>query len=206
MRGRLGSVAWQAQGGCGVPDVEPRHHRLKEGRLLLVVDVDHPDDFVGFGCSRVLPDYVVKVLLLVLGSGPWNDRSVAPLGLVHRGDVVIHVKARQAGGGVEDARGLAAVVLVVRVVSTTERVQPIVNGEVPDVVVPCHHLAEIALVVLDVVLQAGDSVVDVHQFAHVEGFCQESPAERQSRVGAVQTGRYVVEVLDQVAGVPVVVD
>ena len=135
----------------------------------MVVDVDHPDDLVGFGCARTLPDYVVQVLLFVLGCGPWNDWPVAPLGLVYCGDVVIHVKARQAGGGVEDACGLAAVVLVVRVVSTTERVQPVVDGEVPDVVVPCHHLAELALVVLDVVLQAGDSVVDIHQFVHVEG-------------------------------------
>ena len=96
----------------------------------------------------------------------------------------------------EDTCGLAAVVLVVCIVRTTEGVQPVVDGEVPDVVVPSHHLTELTLVVLDVVFQTGDSVVDVREVAHLKCAGQEGPAECESRVRAMQAGRYVVEVLD----------
>ncbi len=106
----------------------------------------------------------------------------------------------------EDTCSLAAVVLVVCIVRAAKGVQSVVDSEVPDVVVPSHHLAEFTLVVLDVIFQTGDSVVDVREVAHVEGAGQEGPAEREPGICAVQAGRYVVEVLNQVAGIPVVVD
>ena len=88
----------------------------------------------------------------------------------------------------EDTCSLAAVVLVVCIVRATERVQPVVDSEVPDVVVPSHRLTEFTFVVLDVVFQTGDSVVDVREVAHVEGAGQEGPAERESGICAVQAG------------------
>ena len=85
----------------------------------------------------------------------------------------------------EDASGLPTVVLVIGIVSASERIEPVVDGEVPDFVVPRDGLAEAPLVVLDVVLEVRDAVVDVGQLVHVEGFDQEGPAEREAGVGPV---------------------
>ncbi len=85
----------------------------------------------------------------------------------------------------EDASGLPTVVLVIGIVSASERIEPVVDGEVPDFVVPRDGLAEAPLVVLDVVVEVRDAVVDVGQIVHVEGFDQEGPAEREAGVGPV---------------------
>ena len=97
-------------------------------------------------------------------------------------------------------------VLVVCIVRATEGIQPIVDGEVSDVIVPRHHLTELTLVVLDIVFQTGDSVVDGSEVAHLKGAGQEGPAERETGVRAVQAGRYVVEVLYQITSVSIVVN
>ncbi len=49
-------------------------------------------------------------------------------------------------------------------------------------------------------------MVDIREVTHLESAGQEGPAECKPSICAVQAGRYVVEVLNQVTSIPVVVN
>ena len=49
-------------------------------------------------------------------------------------------------------------------------------------------------------------MVDIREVAHLEGTGQEGPAECEPCICAVQAGRYVVEILNQVAGISIVIN
>ncbi len=89
---------------------------------------------------------------------------------------------------------------------TTDWVQSIVNCEVTNVVVANHSLARATLIGCHLILDRGQVVIQIDQLIEAEYVREQVACNRVAGVLAVQRRRYVVEIIVQVAGVPVIAD
>ena len=121
--------------------------------MVLIVDVDHLNHLTCIlSGPRLLPHDVIEIFLLVFLRCPRDDWPICPsLCQIICGDVVVQVKSRERGRGMEDSCGLTTVVRIVLIVRPSKWVKTIVNGEVSDIVVPLHCDSQSFLVVLNFV-------------------------------------------------------